>query len=513
MSRRLALAALAVASACYARPGSTEAESSTSDADPSSDGADSSGVDPATGVDPDPSTTDEPRDPGTTGSSASETTGSEDDTTGADVIACTADDTLDPMCPTATPFCVAGGCVACDGVPAGLCAAIDPSTPVCDADACRACVEHSECASGACRIATGECFPADTRLFVDNTADCAAADGSADAPLCTIAEAYAIIETQVGLVPWAVFIAGSATPYASAIWTDERPVAFIGPSTGIGARLVGTQLPLVVGSQNYDVSAAETYVAHVSIGPAQDAQLGVYGALVQPGSRLYLHDSLLGPDLVLGLDVYQGSATLVRSAIQRAETMVHVWSDSQLLVIDGEIDALNAADTMMTIEGDATLVRTTVDGMFGYGAGIDLTGHLRLENAVVFDSVTDIVAHDGGRFDLLYSTVARISCGSGAGASTIRNSIVPQLDCAAASIDHSAVDVGVGQGEGNVAITPADWADVFVAAASDDYRLRPAPNPVTGVARWSEGDPSTDLVGTARPMVDGTADHPGAYEP
>lgn len=65
------------------------------------------------------------------------------------------------------PACGASGaCVECtDGNPV----ACDGETPVCDAEACRGCVDHGECGDTACAFSTGECFPGD--CVVDVPAD------------------------------------------------------------------------------------------------------------------------------------------------------------------------------------------------------------------------------------------------------------------------------------------------------------------------------------------------------
>lgn len=65
------------------------------------------------------------------------------------------------------PLCVGGACVACTAEDASVC---DAELLLCDEDAnsCVACTEHGQCASGACELAVGRCFPADsTRLTVD----------------------------------------------------------------------------------------------------------------------------------------------------------------------------------------------------------------------------------------------------------------------------------------------------------------------------------------------------------
>ncbi len=104
-----------------------------------------------------------------------------------------------------TPHCVAGRCVACV-VPRGLpqeapeCAgATTGSTaPICDRNACRPCLRHSECLSGVCaKDATtdpsaptqGSCVPAEQVLVVDQ--DLCSATGPV---YCTPQQAFARLD-------------------------------------------------------------------------------------------------------------------------------------------------------------------------------------------------------------------------------------------------------------------------------------------------------------------------------
>lgn len=138
---------------------------------------------PVTDTDPDTGTTA----PGTTGGG------------------CTADQALDDACDGATPYCRDGACVGCDALDNGVCAALDPATPACDADlglcvactethlegcepqqvcidaTCSPCTADAQCASKVCQDEIGECLLTEvvvqgTTVFYDQVAPTPAAD-------------------------------------------------------------------------------------------------------------------------------------------------------------------------------------------------------------------------------------------------------------------------------------------------------------------------------------------------
>jgi len=170
----------------------------------------------------------------------------------------------DDVCPQSAPFCQGGTCVGCDAIGDTACAALDPTTPICTADgACAACTEHDQCATGACRLRTGECFPEANRLWVDNTsANCANGTGAEDNPFCQITTAVEIIDDQVGTDPWAVFVAGSPNDYTGTIDPDSgRPIAIIGPDAGLAATLDGGMTYAL----DLWAQSPETYISHLTM--------------------------------------------------------------------------------------------------------------------------------------------------------------------------------------------------------------------------------------------------------
>lgn len=100
------------------------------------------------------------------------------------------------------PHCVSGRCVACvtpRGIPAEV-ADCGVDSPICDANACRPCSRHAECASGVCNkddsgaasgLKMGSCVPAAQVLIVDQ--DLCSRSG----PIyCTPQQAFADVDAQ-----------------------------------------------------------------------------------------------------------------------------------------------------------------------------------------------------------------------------------------------------------------------------------------------------------------------------
>lgn len=90
-------------------------------------------------------------------------------------ISCAATDDPDGACvglDPGAPLCVEGACVQCTAENAAVC---DEQRLLCDdaTNTCVPCTGHDQCASGACELAVGQCFPAGDVLHVDG-------DGGAD---------------------------------------------------------------------------------------------------------------------------------------------------------------------------------------------------------------------------------------------------------------------------------------------------------------------------------------------
>jgi hypothetical protein len=474
----------------------------------SSDG--SAGPSTAASVD----TTQSAGDPTTaSNTTASDDSSSDGGTTAAPQACDGPDGQLDPGCgdPNAA-FCQAGTCVGCDALEFDACYAVDPATPVCNSGVCSGCVEHDECATGACRIETGECFAVANRLWVDNNAtDCGAATGQEDAPFCTLAAAQMVVGEQAGTEPWAVFVAGSATAYTDGIQPGDRPLAIVGPSRGLSARIVrDMQSAVSIGSDS------ELYLARLTLESSSDsptlncnAGIGYFDDITVAGGQS-------------ALQIGGGTIRTRRSSFGSYGRTVHVAEGATLQMHDGEIANQSGA---MLAEGDVTLVRSRVHYSY-VEAGIEVTGTLRAINTMIYDNFYafgDILAQPGSTIELDYVVIGTdgLDCPGTPGQSEqiIRNSIVLALDCPSAVIHNSAlgVEAALAQGQDNVLITDADYAAVFVNAGGNgndlDFHVLPGAPIVTDLAVWMEGDPLDDIDGDARPAEDGAMDVAGADVP
>src|SRR5690606_31876242 len=143
---------------------------------------------------------------------------------------------------------------------------------------CVACTEHAQCPETACRVTTGACFPASNRVWVDASADCDAGNGSETNPYCEVTDAFDLVQSQPGNDPWTIRLAGSDTPYeGQTSWSQAKPLALIGPASGISAQLSATSGTAIGTSQ-------EVYVSNIVV----DAT-GSTGVYVGGGGRAYLH--------------------------------------------------------------------------------------------------------------------------------------------------------------------------------------------------------------------------------
>ena len=469
------------------------------DDDPTGADDDPTGADDdPTGADDDPDgTADSPTDADAT----AEETGPVPDCEGMGPVA---------ECPAEAPFCAGGTCVDCSGLPPEACTGLDAATPVCDAGVCVGCWEHDQCASGACRIATGECFAEDNRLWVAPGGDCALADGSEAMPFCNIVNAVTVVNDQSGSDPWAIFVAGSPNPYSGTITPYEHPLAIIGPSSGLDAETSAT-MGYAVDLWN---GPSEVYLAQLSIeGSFSGATIrGTSSA----GASLYLHDvTINGGDPAI--DSNSLTINLFRTEILNYNFAFVLDSGGTLNAFDSSIH--DGQGAIVPLQGTAHIERSLVFNSYTAG-GIDLDGgSLTLVNSAMWShsyANDGIAARNGGTFDLLYSTVVgEVSC-VGAGPSTIRNSIVlghsyeAGQTCTSAAVDNSVVNLGVGQGSGNVFADDTYLASIFVDSGfmTPDYHVLEDSTPA-GVAVWEDGDPTTDVDGDARPSVAGTADYAG----
>jgi hypothetical protein len=411
--------------------------------------------------------------------------------------------------------CIGGTCHPCGDADDGTaaCSAADPTLPICSPDgACAACTEHDACPTGACRIATGECFPDANRLWVDNTApNCAAGTGAEDSPFCQVTTAPSVIADQAGNDPWAVFVAGSATAYTGTIDPDnDRPTAVIGPNAGISAVLDGgASYAIDMWSQS-----PETYVAHMTLRAQNNVTRG------GGDCELWLSDVAIDNGEI-GVETGSCTVHMLRSLV------TNMFSLGASVPAGGTIDAVltdfDNGSGGLYVEGTVRLDSSFVRNHY-VGGGIEIQGgHLELVNSFVTYNqyANDGVANFGGSFDILYSTIVGAVTCMNPQPSTIRNSIVLNHEfeagqvCSSAVVDYSVVNTGEGQGTGNVLATFAELPAIFVNPVPNqdgDYHVQPGSIP-DGVAAWVDGHPPVDADGDARPNVDGSPDYAGADVP
>ncbi len=164
------------------------------------------------------------------------------------------------------------------------------------------------------------------------------------------------------------------------------------------------------------------------------------------------------------------------------------------------------------------------------GGGILVQGscELSIENSFVGGTIdTDALEVQSGTASVLYSTLAAsariaenpaaVRC-DGAATVSVRNSILvgastePEVQCGGSTVSYSASEGALG-GPGNTVVGEFDagWFSDFV---SGDFLLSSSGGiAFEGVARWEDGDPTTDIDGTTRPEITGTMDHAGADVP
>jgi len=510
-ARPLGLLGLLSLSACFDPP--TVVDTEASSGDPSTG---------ATAVDTEPGpttapTTDEPP-PLTTGEpTTSEPTTLDPDTTAGPPPECDSQG-LDPACPMPTPYCAEGSCVDCTALPPAACGNIDPTTPACDAETgvCTGCTEHDQCPTGACRIATGECFAESNRLWVDNTfGGCAGGTGTEDNPFCNVTDAMAVLDAQVGSEPWAIFVAGSPNAYEGSIDpNDNRPVAIIGPQAGLAATLYNENGFTI----DLWAQSPETYLHRLTI----DRGFGGPTIRCATGQVFVTDTALVGGDTTAHVT---GCSLRLRRTVVNTNGL-GIFVDGGELLAD-QTDIENSSGGLVIDGGSAELRRSTVRDHYVEG-GITVLGggSLRLENSMVYynqyqnDGV--LVTGAGSTAEVVHSTiVGALSCEGATGPVAVRNSIVlgqqfeAGMDCPAASVDQSVVNAGLGQGEGNVMADATDLPSIFVnpvQMVGADWHVLPGSLPM-GVAVHQPGDPIVDFDGDPRPTMAGAEDYAGADVP
>ena len=438
--------------------------------------------------DPSSSTTD--TGPATTTTSSGTSTGSTGDSSSTGGPQCTDGPGPSKECDPATPFCEAGACVDCKGIPSCadympdapvcdqetgacvLCTADDKTactgqTPVCDAGnhTCVGCSDHAQCPSGACDLKTGACFEG-VDLWVDRAATCPG-DGTSDTPFCEIQSAVAA--TQPG-VPALVHV---------------KPGTY---------------------KTKIDVPA-NTIVALFGEGGMATLDVATDAMLINDDARVYVRQLVItgtAPNATKGLVCLNGALWAERLEI----------SGRKSVAIDGF---------------GCTLELTRSKIYFNNGGGLKLSGGAaHLENTFVASNGVSLGTYgalfltNAAKLTALYSTLVdneastnadSLHCG-GAGAVEVRNSVVfgqsdtSSVSCPGATASDSVIDAPSLAGA-TVTTIPSAEAAWFVNPAIGDFHIKAAA-PFKDKAVWRTGDPSVDFDVDARPSRPDTPDYAGA---
>ena len=373
-------------------------------------------------------------------------------------------------CPEAAPFCdPVGACVTCDAMedPDGACAELGGGTPLCVGGTCVACTdEDTSVCDGQLRL----CDP-ETNACVDCT----------EHPQC-----------ESGACQLDV---GTCFPTDVVVHVDGD------------------------GGQDFTTVGA-------AIASFNDGALGVIVVHERAASAPYTEALAVDGGKVLAMVAadgespeFQGVGASPGLAVQGAGTTLYLEA---LTSADGNAFGL-VCDGARADLRRARIVQNTGGGILAQG-GCELS----VENSFVGGTIdTDALEAQSSTVSVLYSTLAASAMIAGSpaalrcdGSSTVeaRNSILvgaspePEFQCAGATVTTSAGE-GDLPGTDNVAVGTFDpgWFANFVGG---DFSLTAAGGTAfEGIARWEEGDPSTDINGDGRPTEVGMADVVGADVP
>lgn len=248
---------------------------------------------------------------------------------------------VDPL----LPLCVGGACVACTPENPLVC---DEQLLLCDGgtNACVSCTAHEQCGSGACELAVGTCFPADTVVHVDG-------DGGQD--FMNVAAAV----TSIGAGLHGVIVVheqDSGLGYPSVVVDANKVIALLA-APGETPSILGT---------------------------AGNPGLTVNGA----GTVLYMDGlSVSGNTMGLGLRVDDGLAWIDRSRIvQNSGGGVRAENGAELTLhncfIDGDVNAIGLE---VTNASASVLYSTIATSTFGTTPAVSCTAPLEVDirNSIV----------------------------------------------------------------------------------------------------------------------------------
>lgn len=193
-----------------------------------------------------------------------------------------------------------GACVECDPAdpPVQDPSCPDATAPVCGADGgCRGCLDHRECASGACDLATGACAEEGDIAYVDRTAAAGNTACTSGAMCNTIAKGLAVDRPFVLIAP------GS---YMEDVVIDDRYVALVGYGATLTALTNGAD-GLAVGGLDGHVGVFGMNIGNSQRGVSCD------GSQLTATVRVTLVDVVVEGNDAAGIDATNCDLTMVRS--------------------------------------------------------------------------------------------------------------------------------------------------------------------------------------------------------
>lgn len=485
---------------CLVREGSSSSGSAETTSDPSTTGPTTTTTPTGSTSTSDPTVSTEPITSEPTTMSGSDTTDTTDTSATTGPIGCVGE-VVGSDCSGDTPYCVDMTCVSCEAlsscaefepskpaceVTSGQCVecitsndCVDPDKPVCDVDTaiCGSCTEHAQCAGTACNLESGQCFPSNSVLYVNNDinicSDKVEYGLSKEMPLCSLSAA---LKRALVNKPLTIRVQSSVKPQTLAAGLPAGPytVAIVSQDTNAPTLQRPNDFPALSFLDGNKVFIKQILVS---------SKLGIAGPAVD----------CVGASL---------------------------WLDRQKIVANDV--AVHANNCLLHLR------RTVIFG--NTGGGLDIEGNdpvksiVWLENSYVTENNGDTFGGlrlaGSASAKILYSTIA------------LNKSIVPPIDCAvgwSGSIDvrnSAIVDAGAHFGP-NCKPMPT-VTNTWEEAVSDKNVLKDTTfggftegvytaldgGSLKDKAVWSKGDPVADYNDTLRPTPPNPpADYAGADRP
>lgn len=404
----------------------------------------------------------------------------------------------DPDCSDPTPYCVGVGmCGPCSalGQIGKMCADLDPDKTVChetkgrcvectakdtlacpadkpgcdeETGSCAKCTDHTECPNTACDLQEGVCFPDNSIIWVENTAnECLGGNGSELKPFCTLSAA------AMALMP------GKPTTI------KVRP----GSSSAM--------FPLPLMSEGYIVAVVKGTPAIPTLDGTNNADPMIQ---VSPNSRVYLSN--------LRFNNTNGSAILECSG---AATGAKLYLDDVQVLGNGVLPA-------KAIEASNCTVQVRRSRIYKNRGGVQLSaGSLLMENSHVSENGSASSAFGAFNFlggasaTITYSSIAlhpvtasstsTFNC-SAPSSITVRNSaVVGPKPLTSAKCPAVVVQDGIVIEADDKAMADATAKEWFNGPTEGVLRARTlmGTGPLKDLATWTEGDPRRDYDRESRP--------------